>query len=360
MKAMVLAAGLGTRLRPLTNYVSKPMVQMAGRPCLEHTIRLLRKYGFKEIIINLHYKPELIRNHFANGDKYGLGISYSLEEVLLGTAGGVKKVESFFEDKTILVISGDALTDINIHQFYRYHKEKGALATLALKKVAEPSKYGVVTVDGEGYINAFQEKPSREEAISNLANTGIYLFEPAIMSHIRENSFCDFGREVFPLLLAKGEKMAAYRMREYWCDVGDLDVYREAHYDMLTGLVDVEIPGKRFESNIWLGRRPDIHPKATIIGPVVIGDDCMIEKKAQIYGPVVLGKEVVVSERAIIKRGIIWDGAHIGKGSHLVDCIVGERCYLEPDLYLEKKVLDGDFLRSMAARFTEKKNSFPL
>ncbi len=153
--------------------------------------------------------------------------------------------------------------------------------------------------------------------------------------------------------------MAGYQMREYWCDVGDLDVYREAHYDMLTGLVDVEIPGKRFESNIWLGRRPDIHPQATIVGPVVIGDDCVIEKKAQIYGPVVLGKEAVVSEAAIVKRGIIWDGAHIGRGSHLVDCIVGERCHLESGLYLEEKVLDGDFLRSIAETAAGKEKPEP-
>lgn len=345
---MVLAAGLGTRLRPLTNYVSKPMVQMAGKPCLEHTINLLQKYGFKDLVINLHYKPELIREHFGTGRNFGVRITYSLEKELLGTAGGLKAVEPFFQNKTVLIISGDALTDINLLHFYRFHKEKGALATLALKKVADPTQYGVVTVNEQGYITAFQEKPAASEAISTLANTGIYLFEPAVFNFIPPDTFFDFGRQVFPLLLEQGELLAGYPMREYWCDIGDLSVYREAHYDMLTGLVDVTIPGKRFESNIWLGRRPDIHPQATVVGPVVIGDDCILEKKAQVYGPVVLGRKSMVAEGAVVKRGILWDGAHVGKGTQLVDCIVGEGCRVEGGLFLEEKVLEGELSRGAA------------
>ncbi len=347
MRAMILAAGLGTRLRPLTNYVSKPMVRLAGRPCLEHTIRLLRKYGFNDLIINLHYKPELIRNYFGHGEKFGLTINYSFEQELMGTAGGVKKVERYFNSGPVLIISGDALTDINLHRFYRYHQDKGAMATLALKQVADPTRYGVVITDSDGLISAFQEKPSPGEAISNLANTGIYLFEPPVFSFIPENKFFDFGRDLFPLLLKQGEKMAGYTMREYWCDIGGLDVYREAHYDMLTGLVEVEIPGKRFESNIWLGKYPDIDPRTTVVGPAVIGDKCIIEKNAQIYGPVVLGQGAVIGEGAVIKRGILWDDVRVGENSHLVDCIVGEHCRVAPGLFLENKVLDNQILESI-------------
>ncbi len=349
MKAMVLAAGLGTRLRPLTNYVSKPMVCLAGRPCLEHTVRLLRKYGFNDLIINLHYKPELIRNYFGYGARLGLTISYSFEKELMGTAGGVKKAERYFNNRPVLIISGDALTDINLHRFYRYHQDKGAMATLALKRVADPTRYGVVITDSNGLISAFQEKPLPGQEISNLANTGIYLLEPSVFDLIPENKFFDFGQDLFPLLLKQGKKMLGYNMREYWCDIGDLDVYREAHYDMLAGLVDVEIPGKRFESNIWLGRQPDIDPQTTIVGPAVIGDRCIIEKNAQIYGPVVLGQETVIGAGAVLKRGILWGDVRIGKGSHLVDCIVGEHCRVAPGLFLENKVLDDQILEGVTS-----------
>ncbi len=339
---MIMAAGLGTRLRPLTNLVSKPMVQMAGRPCLEHTVRLLKNYGITDIVINLHYMPKLIRKHFAKGEPFGVNITYSYEDELLGTAGGVKNVEDFFEGETFLVVSGDALTDINLNSFYDSHKSQGCIASLALKKVPDPTQYGVVIRNEEGFITNFQEKPSWEEAISTLANTGIYLFENEIFSHIPKEQFYDFGKQVFPDLLQKGESMSGYIMRDYWCDVGSLEVYREAHYDMLTGLVEVDIPGKRFESNIWLGERPVIHPDTVIVGPVVIGDDCFIGKGVQIYGPVVLGKKTTVNEDVIIKRGIYWEDVYIGHGSQLMDCIVGEKCQLKPDLFLEKKIIGGD------------------
>ncbi len=342
MKAMIMAAGLGTRLRPLTNLVSKPMVQMAGRPCIEHTIRLLNKYGITEIVINLHYMPELIRKHFGSGGKFGVNITYSYEEELLGTAGGVKNVEDFFGGEPFLVVSGDALTDINLEAFYKHHSEQKAIASLALKKVADPTQYGVVICNDQDFITMFQEKPSKEEAVSTLANTGIYLFESEIFSYIPEKQFYDFGKQVFPDLLDKKKRMSGYTMRNYWCDVGDLEVYREAHYDMLTGLVEVDIPGKRFESNIWLGERPVIHPDTVIVGPVVIGDDCFIGKGAQIYGPVVLGRKTTINEDVIIKRGVFWEDVSIEHGSSLVDCIVGEGCQLKPDIYLEKKIIGCD------------------
>lgn len=342
MKAMIMAAGLGTRLRPLTNLVSKPMVQMAGRPCLEHTIRLLRKYGITDIVINLHYMPEMIRNHFGRGENFGVNITYSYEEELLGTAGGVKNVEEFFEGEPFLVVSGDALTDINLDAFYDFHKAMGGTATLALKKVPDPTQYGVVLVDNKGYITDFQEKPAWGDAISKLANTGIYLFEPDVFRYIPEGEIVDFGKQVFPEILEQGDKLGGYIMRGYWCDIGNLEVYREAHYDMLTGLVEVDIPGKRFESNIWIGERPVIHPDTVIVGPVVIGDDSYIGKGAQIYGPVVLDRKTTVSEDVVIKRGIFWENVYIGPGSQLNDCIVGEGCQLKPDLFVEKQIIGGE------------------
>ena len=342
MKAMIMAAGLGTRLRPLTNLVSKPMVQMAGRPCLEHTIRLLKSYGITDIIINLHYMPDLIRKHFGHGEKFGVNITYSYEDELFGTSGGVKNVEDYFEGESFLVVSGDALTDINLDVFYNYHKSQGNIATLALKKVPDPTNYGVVLLDEGGQITDFQEKPSWEGAISKLANTGIYLFENEIFDHIPDGQFSDFGKDIFPDLLKKGEPISGFVMRGYWCDIGDLEVYREAHYDMLTGLVEVDIPGKRFESNVWLGERPVIHPDTVIVGPVVIGDDCFIGRGAKIFGPVVLGHQMTVDEDVIIKRGIFWENVHVSYGTQLNDCIVGEGCQLKPELYLEKHIIGSE------------------
>jgi NDP-sugar pyrophosphorylase family protein len=335
---MILAAGLGTRLRPITNVVTKPMVQMTNRPCIEYTVRLLAKYGVTDIVVNLHYLPEAIKQYFSDGSFYDVNISYSYEKELLGTAGGFKRVQGFFGGESALIISGDALTDINLERFLAFHKENGGIATLGIKRVADPSQYGVVVREGDRIIS-FQEKPKVEEAISNLANTGIYLFDPEIFEHIPANTFYDFGKQVFPDLLAKDEKMCGYPMEEYWCDVGDLDVYREAHYDMLTGLVKVELPGKRFEGNVWLGERVTVHPEAEIVGPVLIGNDCIVGKGARIYGPTVLGDKTVVGSGVVIKRGILWDGVHVSEGAELTDTIVASGCAIPGNLLIKDEVL---------------------
>lgn len=343
MKAMILAAGLGTRLLPLTNVVSKPMVQMAGRPCMEHAIRLLNKHGFDDIIVNLHYMPEKIKGYFGDGSQFGVKITYSYEEELLGTAGGLKKVEDFFAGEPVLIVSGDALTDINLTEFYQHHKEQGGIATLALKQVADPSQYGVVVREGER-IKAFQEKPKKEEAISNLANTGIYLFEAEIFDHIPAESFYDFGKQVFPELLEKDEKMAGYKMSGYWCDVGDLAVYREAHYDMLTGQVQVDIPGKELGTSIWLGKPVSIDTDSVLVGPIFLGDNCVVEKGAKIYGPAVLGRGCRVEQGAVVKRSIFWDNVKVEAGAVVNDCIIASDCDITSGLMLESEVLEKEML----------------
>lgn len=346
MRAMILAAGLGTRLRPLTNVVSKPMVEMAGRPCMEHAVRLLAKHGVRDIVVNLHYMPEVIQEHFGDGEEFGVNIIYSYEKELMGTAGGFKRVREFFGDDSCLIISGDALTDINLEGFLKFHKEEGGIATLALKRVADPTQYGVVVRESSRIVR-FQEKPKREEAISNLANTGIYLFEPEIFEHIPEDTFYDFGKQVFPELLDKGEVMNGYVMREYWCDVGDLSVYREAHYDMLTGVVDVELPGKRMEGNIWLGDRVSIHPDTVLVGPVLIGDRCVVEEGARIYGPVILGDDTVVGKNAVIKRGILWNRVTVAEDVELADSIVACDCEIPKGVMLQDEVLEQGIVRAI-------------
>lgn len=347
MKAMILAAGLGTRLRPLTNHVSKPMVQMAGRPCMEYTVRLLQKAGFKDIVVNLHYLPEQIREYFGDGSRFGVRMTYSYEAELMGTAGGFKRVEHFFGDETALIISGDALTDIDLPGFLAFHRECGGIATLALKQVTDPAQYGVVVMD-DSRITRFQEKPQKEEAISNLANTGIYLFEPEIFRLIPENTFFDFARDVFPLVLARGDGIFGYTMDGYWCDVGNLEVYREAHYDMLAGKVNVELPGKLTGGRLWAGENVSVHEDAQVVGPALLGDNCVISAGARIIGPVVLGKNTVVGANAVIKRGILWDNVNVGEGANLADTVIGGSCQIPADLVLHGEVLDRELMKTVA------------
>lgn len=313
---------------------------------MEHAVRLLKKYGVTEIMVNLHYKPEMIREHFGNGEAFGVHIEYSYEKELMGTAGGFKRAEAFFGDGPALIVSGDALTDINLGEFLRFHKENRGIATLALKSVADPTQYGVVVCEQERIVR-FQEKPRREEAISNLANTGIYLFGPEIFEHIPEGTFYDFGKQVFPGLLAKGEKMCGYVMREYWCDVGDLNVYREAHYDMLTGVVKVELPGKRFEGSIWLGERVSVHPEAVLVGPVLLGNNCTVREGARIYGPAILGDNTVVGKNVVIKRGILWNNVVVEDEAEVADAVVADHCVIPGGIMLKNEVLEKEELKSI-------------
>ncbi|HHX76951.1 MAG TPA: NDP-sugar synthase [Firmicutes bacterium] len=324
MKAMILAAGLGTRLRPLTNTVSKPMVPMAGRPCMEHIVSLLRKHGYTDIIANLHYLPEQIKGYFGDGSRFGVKLSYSLEEELLGTAGGLKKVQDFFGNESFLVISGDALTDIDLSEFLSFHKATGGLASLALKEVTDPSRFGVVLKNEAGLITAFQEKPAREEAISNLANTGIYLFEPAIFSYIPPQTFYDFARDVFPRLLADGKRMPGYETNRYWCDVGNLETYRESQAAILTGAVQAEIPAAlSCAGGIFLGGGVKLSKEADVTGPCYIGNGCVIEEGACITGPAVLGPGLLLRRDAMVTNSIFWGGGEIGAAARVADSIIG-------------------------------------
>ncbi|HHX73915.1 MAG TPA: NDP-sugar synthase [Firmicutes bacterium] len=343
MKAMILAAGLGTRLRPLTDIVPKPMVPMAGRPCMEYIIRLLQKHGFDDIMVNLHYLPEKITGSFGDGAEFGVKITYSYEEELLGTADGLKKVEDFFAGEPVLLVSGDALTDLDLTAFYRYHQKHGAIATLALKAVADPSQYGVVMLERER-ITAFQEKPARNEAISSLANTGIYLFTPDIFARIPANCFFDFGRQVFPALLAGGEKMAGYETSAYWCDVGDLAVYRDANFALLAGRVQADVPGEDKGGYIRLGGSVFLARESVVTGPVFIGDECVVAKGAQIYGPAVLGKGCRLEKGAVVKDSILWDHVRVGAGAVVNGCILADGCEIASGMVLEDEVVVEEML----------------
>jgi len=341
-KAMILAAGLGTRLRPLTDLISKPMAPIVNKPVMEHIVNLLAEHGFRDIVCNLHYFPDEIKNHFGDGSKWGVNIVYSFEEELLGTAGGVKKVEDFFEGQTFLVISGDALTDINLSSAYRLHKEKKGVGTLVLTEVEDTSQFGVVILDKDKRIKGFQEKPLGGEAKSNLANSGIYFFETDVFKFMpSKGQFYDFGKNLFPELLKKNIPYYGYKHKRYWNDVGSLDEYQQGNFDALEGKVKVKIPGKKIKEEIWIGKNCQIHKNVTIIPPVCIGDDCTIKKGAKLYGPIILGNNTTVDERAILYRGIKWGSGYIGKDASLIGAIIGYETRIKDNASILEKAVIG-------------------
>ncbi|MDD3718543.1 MAG: NDP-sugar synthase [Actinomycetota bacterium] len=322
MKAMILAAGLGTRLRPLTEEISKPMVPIANRPVMEHIVELLARHGFDELYVNLHYHPDVITRHFSGGERWGVSITYSLEEELQGTAGGVKRLAGELGGETFLVISGDALTDLDLTSLFAFHRAHGRLATLVITPVSDPSKYGVVITEEDGRITGFQEKPSREEALSFVANSGIYVFEPEVLEMIPAG-FYDFGSQLFPRFLEEGIEFYGYRHGDYWNDVGSLEEYKAGNFDALTGKVKVKIPGVRIGEDVWIGDETVVEEEVVMVGPICVGAQCEVRRGARLFGPLVVGDRTIIDEGAILYRGIKWGDGYIGKDAHLLDSIVG-------------------------------------
>lgn len=328
MKAVILAAGYGKRLEPLTIAVPKPMVPIVNHPTMRHNVELLKRYGFDEIIANIHYHPEQIENYFSGGEACGVKLSYSFEEELLGTAGGVKRMGQKIAkiSETFIVLSSDALTDINLGRLLASHKSNGALATIALAKVADVREFGVVIQDDSGRITGFQEKPSPEVALSDLANTGIYIFEPEIFELIPEG-FYDFGKQLFPRLVEKHAPFYGYQMVEYWNDVGGLEKYIQSNYDAMKGLVQLNIPGKKAASATWLGERGEINSSARFEGSVIIGDRCIIGKDVYIKDAVI-GDKCVIEEGASITGSVLWSDVVVSSRSQITGSVLGNFCHV--------------------------------
>lgn len=323
MKAMVLAAGKGTRLRPLTGVVPKPVAPVAGKPIIEYIFELLAASGFEEVYVNVHHLARVILGLYGETAVIdGMPVHFSREERLAGTAGGVKRLASRF-DETFVVIMGDALTDVDLNELVAFHKEKGALATLALMGVEDTSQYGVVELDERNNIVGFQEKPRPEEAVSRLANTGIYVLEPEVLDYIPEDSFFDFANDVFPRLLEAGEKFVGYEGKFYWSDIGTLDAYRAAQRDALSGKVRLRIPGERRSEGLWVDRGTQLHPAVALEGRVVLREDVVIGKGVTLVGDVTVGSGCRLRPGATVKRSILLPGSSVGSGAHLEDCIVG-------------------------------------
>jgi mannose-1-phosphate guanylyltransferase/mannose-1-phosphate guanylyltransferase/phosphomannomutase len=317
MRAMVLAAGLGTRLRPITYEIAKPMVPVLDRPVMAHIVDLLARHGITEIVANLHHFPDPIRDYF------GDAITYRYEPELLGTAGGVRNCADLFGDETFLVISGDALTDIDLGELIASHRERGAIATLAAKRVADTREYGVVLHDEQGAITGFQEKPDPADARSDLGNCGIYCLEPAIFDYFPPEPFVDWAQDVFPALLAGGAAFYVHEVAQYWNDVGSLAELRAGTFDALSGELGIEIAGSVVAPGVIAGENSSLQGAASVDGPVWVGRDVAIGEGARLWGPLVIGDGARIGEGAALRDSIVFPGTRVAPGAILIGAIAG-------------------------------------
>jgi len=327
MKALFLAGGLGTRLKPITDNLPKPMVPIMDKPLLERNIEKLKRHGVDEILLSTCYKPEIIENYFGDGSKLGVKISYITENEPLGTAGAIRNAAKYI-DSTFLVFNADILSDIDITEMMRLHRERGAQATIAVTRVANPSAYGVIEHDEKGFVTAFKEKPKPHETRSNLINAGTYIFEPEILNEIPAGRAVSVERETYPLLLEKGYRIAIYDRCSYWLDLGTPEKYLKAHKDILRGYHTLQ--GLEFDENRqYISPTARISRRAKVIGPVYIGDNVVVSPFAFIGPDTVLGDGSIVGMGAKVIGSVVWNDAQVGFGASVVDSMVMSNCRVD-------------------------------
>ena len=341
MKAVVMAGGEGTRLRPLTSNQPKPMVSIVGKPCMEHILELLRDHGLTDVIVTVAFLPQAIRSYFGEGDTLGLNIGYSVEESPLGTAGSVRLAARQL-DETFLVISGDALCDLDLTKLIEFHKERGAAVTIGLKSVENPLEFGIVVTDDEGRIERFLEKPSWGQVFSDTINTGIYVLEPEVLRHVQTDRPYDFSKELFPYLLEMGRPLYGFVMDGYWQDIGNLDQYRQANFDALDERVKLNVPGIRIRGNVWLGEGVEISDLDQVEGPALLGNYCRIAPGASVGAYSVLSNSVTLRERTRTTRSVIDGSTHIGRSSLIEGAILGRSCDIRAHVRIHEGVAIGD------------------
>lgn len=319
-----MAGGEGSRLRPLTCDIPKPMVPVMNRPVMEYSVELLRKYGIENIGITLQYLPQKIQDYFLNGAKWGVNFEYFIEETPLGTAGSVKNAQDFL-DETFIVISGDGLTNINLKKAIDFHKKNNSIATLILKRVEVPLEYGVVVTDNDSRITRFLEKPNWSQVFSDTVNTGIYILEPEVLNYFKSDEKFDFSQDLFPMLLEDGRPMYGYITDEYWCDIGNPNSYLTAHYDILDGVSGIQWNKNDQKGKKHIGSNNEIDPSAVIEGPCYIGDYNYIGKDVYIGPYTVLGDYNTLNKGCSIKKSIIWSYSNIGKNSAIRGASICEK-----------------------------------
>ncbi|MHA1694128.1 MAG: sugar phosphate nucleotidyltransferase [Candidatus Helarchaeota archaeon] len=340
MKAVIMAGGKGTRLRPLTSNIPKPLVPIINSPMIVHTINLLKKHNFNEIFITISYLGKQIADLLGDGSKYGVSIKYFYEQRPMGTAGGIKQIEEL--DETFLVMSSDILTDINLTNFLKFHKSNGGIGTIALTREDVPVSYGIVITDERtGQVKKFLEKPSWAEVFSDKINAGIYLMEPEILDYIGEGEY-DFSHQLFPDLLKKGKDLFGYIFNDYWLDIGDPDKYIKASHDILKRKLKIDIPGREIKKGVWIGEGSEIMDDTNIWGPVLIGKNTRIENDCFINRTSIIGDNVYIMKDNQIRRAIIWNGVSIGNSCKLNNCIIANRVEIGKFTNIMSNAVIGD------------------
>ena len=351
-----MAGGEGTRLRPMTANQPKPMLPVANRPIMEHVLRLLKRHGFDETIVTVQFLAALVRNYFGDGEEFGMSLQYATEEMPLGTAGSVRNAEDALRDEPFLVISGDALTDMDLTAMVKFHKEKGALVTVGLARMPNPLEFGIVITQEDGRIQRFLEKPTWGQVFSDTVNTGLYVMEPEVLAEVPPGEMVDWSGDVFPKLLKRGAPLFGYVSDGYWEDVGTHESYLKAQADVLDRRVQTDIAGFEVSPGVWVAEGAEVDPDAVLTGPLCIGDYAKIEAGAHLREYTVIGSNVVVKEGAFLHRAVVHNNVYVGQGVTLRGCvigkntdvmrlarieegaIVGDECVIEPEAYLSAKV----------------------
>ncbi len=342
MKAVILVGGQGTRLRPLTLDIPKPMLPMVNVPFFEHTLRHLASFGINEIILSSGYLGKQFENYFQDGKKFGVNLTHIIEEKPLGTCGAVKNVQNLLEDEPTVVLNGDILSNINISQLLDFHKTKKAKVTLTLYSVEDPTAFGLVSLNGDGKVSEFLEKPSFDQITTHWINAGIYIIEPEVLNYAPAGQNYSFERGLFPTLLKKNEPICGFPFNDYWKDIGNPSNYLKAHHDILEGRMQLKAQGEEIKTGVFVGKNSKISDKATIFGPSIIGNDCVIEDNVMIFSYTTIGNNCHIKSSAKIYDSIIFDDTKVGENCVIKGSIAGRKVQIGEDVHIENLSILGD------------------
>ena len=337
-----MAGGEGTRLRPMTANQPKPLLPVVNQPIMEHVLRLLRRHGFTETVVTVQFLASLVRNYFGDGEELGMSLQYATEEMPLGTAGSVKNAEDALHDERFLVISGDALTDIDLSAMVRFHQERNALVTVGLKRVPNPLEFGIIIADEEGRVQRFLEKPTWGQVFSDTVNTGIYVMEPEVLDLVAVGEVVDWSGDVFPSLLKEEAPLYGYVADGYWEDVGTHDSYLKVQADVLSKKVEAEIDGFEVAPGVWVAEGAEVDPEAVLKGPLYVGDYAKVEGGAELREFTVLGSNVVVKEGAFLHRAVVHDNVFVGPSTNLRGCVIGKNTDVMRAARIEEGAIVGN------------------
>ncbi len=342
MKAVIIVGGQGTRMRPLTDHLPKNIAPLCGVPFLTYPIEFLKKAGISDIVFSIGYRSDDIQRTYRDGKRLGVRIRYALEDTPLGTAGAVKNAEKFVKGSPVVVMNGDILTDIPLKKMIAFHRMAKNIASIGLVRVPDPTPYGLVLIDKKGRIFKFIEKPSKEEAVTNTINSGIYIFEPEVFSFIPDGIPYSSEHALFPGLLEAKKSFGGYVWNGYWQDIGTPRKYLTTHWDVLKGTFPVFAKLKRKPGKLYVGKKVKIGKNVTLKGPAILEDGCVLQDKAKVLPYAVLGKNCVIGEGSSIEKSVFWDGVQIGNQVQLKEVVLGRRCKIHDGAEVPLDLVLGD------------------